>query len=394
MRLSIKAGQLKRAIQAIWPSVGTHVESEIRYFNPILIRAEKGGVLKLHAVYHSRFSWAEINAEVEEEGATSIPSGVLRDIASTLDESAVVEMELDERLTIREGKSVWQIYTFPAEDFKTVEVEGACTFKFDLPLFRDMLRQATPVTASMSGDRFIYDAIEIKREVYEDEKLDVVRVASCDGHRIHIIEADIIKEIGVDPGDFDILDEKGILVDRSISKVVATLPDEELVEVSFGPDKANIILKAGGVTHGIQLIKGMFAPYEKIVDKIETISTVRVNRKDLSRAVRGARVLGENTSLVLAVEAGELIPLKISAIKSAGRDKKPETSYSEIEGTYEGDFFKLALNPRYISDSLGAITDAEEIELIYSGENSPLVIKHPERYFRSFVMPVQLPGGA
>ncbi len=88
------------------------------------------------------------------------------------------------------------------------------------------------------------------------------------------------------------------------------------------------------------------------------------------------------------------MPFKVSAIKSAGKNEKPEMSHSEVEGTYEGDPFKLALNPRYISDSLGAITDAEEIELVYSGENSPLVIKHPERYFRSFIMPVQLPGGA
>ncbi len=93
-------------------------------------------------------------------------------------------------------------------------------------------------------------------------------------------------------------------------------------------------------------------------------------------------------SLILSVEEGELIPFKVQAVKKTERGKKPETVYCEVDVSYEGEPFDLNFNPRYISDGLGAIQDVDEVDLVYGGGNSPLVIKHPERYFRSFIMPV------
>lgn len=398
MRLKVKAGQLNEAIKAVCPSVGTSILSETRHYSPVLLRA-KGNELRLHASHFSCFSWAQAPAEIEAEGEVAVSGGILRDIAhvESFDPEAVLEIRQLEtgEVEIKNGVAYYRLFSAALESISVIEVDDSYTFKFKLGTFREMLTEAAPARGRDDKSEvspFKWGAIELKREVYEDDGLDVIRAATTDGHRIHIVEADITEEINVSHGDFDILDGRGVLIGSEIIKVLATLPDdEEIVEVAFPLGRSYILLRAGGVVHGVRLVGGNFPPYEKIVEGVDVQETVIVGRAELTKAVRAATILGKGAELRIQATPGELMPLKIVAIKQTENKKKPEMSEIPLVAKYDGaEGFDLSINPGYLKDSLRAMQDAEEVELKFSGDKTPLVVAHRERYFRAFIMPLKI----
>lgn len=400
MRLSVKAGRLKNAVKAVWPSVAAHVHNEIRVYDPILIKADDGKVC-LFSSSVSRFSQSSAEAKVDEAGEIAVPGGILRDIARTEEETTdlvIYTSENDngfkELVITCDKKTTYRLHTFEPDRVTVNEIGEDYTFKFKLPIFRAMLEETAPASGRAEageGARYQFGAIEIKRQVYEDENLDVIRTASTDGHRIHLVEADVTEEISLAHGDFDVLDGRGILIDRSITQILSTFDDEEeFVELSFPMGKAYLVLRAGGVAHGVRVIAGDFPPYEKIIDGVDVESIIKIKRTAFNRAIKAGVALGQNTMIHLVSKPGADDPFTVLAIRKAEGGKNERSSSALTADFIEGGDveFDVLMNPRYLIDSLKAIPDTDEVELLYSGDRSPVVVRHPDRYFRSFVMPM------
>jgi DNA polymerase-3 subunit beta len=320
--------------------------------------AEQGGI-SLTATDMDLLVVEQVEAEVSQPGAATAPAHTLYDVVRKLPEGSIVALEQAKdgpELTLRAGRSTFDLPCLPAADFPSMTDEGLShSFGIAAGVLRRLFDR-TRFAISTEETRYYLNGIHM--HAVEDGGF--LRAVATDGHRLARVEAPLPEgAAGMPP----------IIVPRKtvaeIRKLIDDIDVEEIVEVALS--NARIRFKVGRAVLRSRLIDGTFPDYERVIpsgnDKLLVVPT-----KDLSEAVdRVATIATDKSRAVkLSIAKGRLTLSAVSP--DAGR------AVEELDVDYAAEPLEIGFNARYILD-MSAQIEGGEIEFAVADSGSPTLVR-------------------
>jgi DNA polymerase-3 subunit beta len=319
-----------------------------------------------------------IQAEVEQEGALTLPVRKLATIVRELPNLEVV-VETDDRPSakITSGGSQYHILGISAEEFPPLPTfEDQHEFTLPQAKLLGMLRS---VSYAQSSDESRY----ILNGVYFDFRAEEFQLVATDGRRLATVGYELE---GGSPttGQF-------ILPAKTVGELERLLGQGEGVRITFNDRQVAFELDLGeslresGMVENLYLVsktvEGRYPDYQQVIPK-ETEHRVQLERELLLECVhRAALVISEKSNSVKMRMTENL--LEISARSAEFGD-----SHESMAIQYEGPEVQIAFNPQFLMDPLKAVPQ-DEVYLEFKDELSPGVFKTLES-FLCVVMPLRL----
>ena len=361
MRLAIERAALLKSL--------SHVQSvvERRTTIPILsnvkLEAADGG-LSLSATDMDLAVVEAAAAEIAQPGASTAAAHTLYDVVRKLPDGSRIEIERAEsgaELTLRAGRSTFNLPCLPATDFPTMTDEGLeHSFELKGAALRRLIDK-TRFAISTEETRYYLNGIYL--HAIEQGATSTLRSVATDGHRLARVESELPEgAAGMPP----------VIVPRKtvseVRKLIDDLGDDDRVEIALSP--ARIRFKVGPAVLRSRLIDGTFPDYQRVIpsgnDKILLAPT-----KAFSEAVdRVATISTEKSRAVkLALGADKLTVSAVSP--DAGR------AVEEIDVSYAGEALEIGFNARYILD-MSAQIESDDIEFVIADAGSPTLVRDPK----------------
>lgn len=330
-----------------------------------------GGVLRLVATDLEYLSLeAVLEAEVLEEGATTVPARLFADVMNALP-SDTVRLTADEThgVNIVCGRSKYDIRGLSAADFSMLpEVSGAIELELPQGQLLSML-QRTVFATSRDETRPILTGGLFK---ISDGTLEIV---ATDTYRLAVQTL---------PLQIALSEPRSAIVSRrALTELQRILSSDSTEPVRIRISDNQIEFKVGNITLGSRLIEGQFVNYGKVIPS-SFERRVSCNVKEFSQALHRALIVARDDAnrVVLKTDDGSL---KISA--SSQDVGNVEES---ISVRLEGDDAEIAFNARYVLDMLDAI-GGEEVAMELSGPlNSGALKPVGDENYLYVLMPMQI----
>ena len=368
MKATIERAKLLRCL--------SHVQSVVERRNTIpilsnvLIEASTDGLVRVMATDLDLQVVESLEAvSVDYAGAINVSAHLLFDIARKLPDGSQVSLETAEnRMTVKAGRSRFQLPTLPRDDFPMI-VEGDLPTSFEIPAKTlAELIDRTRFAISTEETRYYLNGIFLH---VSEEDAPVLKAAATDGHRLArftlprpegaagmpdvIVPRKAVAELR------KLLEEAldgSVLVDLSASKIRFTLGGE------------------GGVVLTSKLIDGTFPDYSRVIptgnDKL-----LKLDPKSFYEGVdRVATIATERTRAVKMGLEPDRVTLSVTSPDNG-------TAAEEVPAQYSSEGFEIGFNANYLTDILGQI-DGDTVELHLADAGAPTLIrqdvKSPARY--------------
>ncbi len=332
MKFTIERASLLRSLGHVQSVVERR--NTIPILNNVLMEAAKG-TLTLTATDMELAISEKVAAETGAMSAITAPAHTLYDIVRKLPDGAQVEVETaegDGQITVRSGRSTFQLACLPAADFPALGDE-------DLP--HGFVVPADSARALIDHTRFAISTEETRyylNGIYlhaaQRDGVPVLRAVATDGHRLARFDVPLPKGAA---------DMPGVIVPRKMVTEWRKLIDEADGDIEVGLSDAKIRISFDDITLTSKLIDGTFPDYERViptgndrlmeveckpfaaaVDRVSTISTEK------SRAVKLALAKGTVTLSATSLDQG--------------------SAEEELEAAYKGEPMEIGFNSRYLLD--------------------------------------------
>ncbi len=293
----------------------------------------------------------------------------LQDILRALPDSAIVQLDwADNRLTLKAGKSRFNLQTLPAEDFPTMSVGETteATFALTQEVFKSMIAQ---VQYSMAVQDIRYYLNGLLMQVEGDQ----LRLVSTDGHRLAYSATTI---------DANLPKTEVILPRKTVLELVKLLnkPNEEIRiellgnQVRFQCNDTVIVSK---------VIDGKFPDYNRVIP-LDNDKIFVIGRTNLLGALE--------RSAILANEKFRGVKLFLSAglLRVSCTNNEQEEAQEELEIAYQGDELEVSFNIGYLTDVLRN-SHGDDVQIAFGdGSRSTLFTIPNEANFKYVVMPMRI----
>ena len=348
----------------------SHVQSVVERRNTIpilsnvLIEAGEGGTVKVTATDLDLQVVENMSAaSVESAGAVTVSAHLLFDIARKLPDGSQVSLETaDNRMTVKAGRSRFQLPTLPRDDFPVI-VEGELPTSFELPskTLAELIDR-TRFAISTEETRYYLNGIFLH---VSDEQRPVLKAAATDGHRLARYTIDRPEGAAGMPD---------VIVPRKAVAELRKLLEEALdsnVQIDLSASKIRFALGGeGGVVLTSKLIDGTFPDYSRVIptgnDKL-----LRLDPKSFYEGVdRVATIATEKTRAVKMGLEADKVTLSVTSPDNG-------TAAEEIAAEYKSDGFEIGFNANYLKDILSQI-DSDMVELHLADAGAPTLIRKDE----------------
>jgi len=411
VRLNVQQEDLHRGLRAV--SRAVPARSTLPITSNILIEAV-GGSLKLSATDAETIAITyTVGAEVEEDGAITLPSRLLSDFVATLPPESI-ELSLAERsrqvslVCARNEASIGGMAAEdfppipPVEDGDTIPLDpGALRRSIDYVAFAAATDDSRPVltgvhfgiregalklaaadgfrlavhTVALSGDAPEREAIVPARALDELGRLLTERARLSERHRL----IDRIRR-DTDVAEADETDEEA---PRRIGDAAEQLPDadsaqdEDMVRMTFNAASTQVLFDLGHATLSAQLVQGSFPNYEQLIPTSHTTRT-EVGLGEFTRETRIASIFARDGSGIVRLVAspgadGAPGQLTVTARGESGGDQGGSNE-GLIDALVEGEEAKIAFNSRYLTEVLQAI-GSDRVTIETTSPSSPGVLR-------------------
>ena len=347
---------------------------ERRNTMPILANALiecQRGVIRVTATDLEVGVRGKFDAEVSEEGATTVNAKKLYEIVREAPEETVQLKKLEnDWLEVSSGKSVFKVVGMDAREFPQFpgfEGEKLCTIPANM--IREMIEK-TIFSVSTDETRYALNGVFI-----EQGEAGKVRMVATDGHRLALIER-ALGSLGL---------QKGVILPRKgLTELRKLLEGTEDTTVSIGfKENMGLVLK-GSVELFMRLIDGDFPEYGKVIPRDNPLS-VKIEQVKLLQALRRVSILSSERYKGVKTE------VKSGKILISASNPDLGEAVEEIDIEYEGKPLLVGFNARYLIDVLGVLSDGGDIEVRLKDELSPgLIKKEGDEDYLYVVMPMRL----
>ncbi len=304
-----------------------------------------------------------------EKAAVTVAARKLQDILRSLPESADVSLSLDEkRLTLKAGKSRFNLQTLPAEDFPRMAPADGVQTKLTLTQ-KQFKRLLSLVQYAMAQQDIRYYLNGLLLVVVGSE----LRMVSTDGHRL----AYASEAIG---GSHDRLEV--ILPRKTVLELSRQLADnDEPLDIVLTPTQAQF--RFGEIEFVSKLIDGKFPDYERVIPQNHN-KVVTLARDVLLHSLLRAAILTNEKF------RGVRLVLSNGSLKIISSNAEQEEAQDELEVAYEGDSLDVGFNVTYLLDVLNNVA-GDAVECRLADANSSALITLPGNdSFKYVVMPMRI----
>ena len=342
----------------------SHVQSVVERRNTIpilsnvLLEATADGMLKMMATDLDLQINEQVQAAVDQPGATTVSAHTLFDIARKLPEGSQVSLAAAEgRMTIVAGRARFSLGTLPRDDFPVI-AEGELPTQFELPA--ETLKQIidkTRFAISTEETRYYLNGIFLHVAGGEGSE-PVLKAAATDGHRLARVTL---------PRPEGAENMPDVIVPRKCVAELRKLLDEVdgSVGVSLSPTKIRFDLGRALLTS--KLIDGTFPDYSRVIptgnDKI-----LKLDPTSFMQGVdRVSTIATEKTRAVKMALDRDKITLSVTSPENG-------TAAEEVPGEYVAAPFEIGFNSRYLMDILGQI-EGDMVEVHLADAAAPTLIR-------------------
>ncbi|MEA2646639.1 MAG: polymerase subunit beta [Chloroflexota bacterium] len=376
MKLTCSPDALGHALQVVSRAVSPRTTLPI--LNNVLLETSPEG-LRLTATNLEIGIVDHVDAEVQAEGAVTLPAKLLTEFVAQLHDSQM-ELELDAKtqtLSVRCGA------------YKDVKIKGIEAGEFPaLPAREDgvkvILDQAelipaidqTVVAASNDDGRPVLTGVL----THVDGKN--ITLAATDGHRLAVRTLTAQSADGGSGGE-DGAGESVIIPARALGELGRILKGEGTVEMALGRSGNHVFFKLPRIELMSRLIEGTYPNYSQVIPE-QSNTTITVSTKELHERTRGVSIFARDSANVVRIktEAGEI---SISANTS-----EVGSSEASVGAEIEGADIQIAFNSRYLLDVLSLVS-TDKVAMGFNGPLSPGVVKPAGKDDYTYViMPVRV----
>lgn len=296
--------------------------------------------------------------EVEQPGRATMPGRKLAEIWRSLQDELPVSVEAGDKVTVRSGRSRFQLATLPAEEYPAMETGGEGETKLSVPA-GELRRLVDQTSFAMAQQDVRYYLNGLLFEVTDSH----IRAVATDGHRLAMCTLP-----GGAPGADRvqaIIPRKGVVeLGRLLSGA------EEAVEISLG--RNYLRAKHAGYTLTTKLVEGQFPDYVKVIPNVGE-RQLSGDRDTLRQSFLRAGIIGSDqhrgvVRLVrLALETDRLVV-------KANNAETQEEAEEEVSVGYQGEPFEIGFNVDYLQDVLGVV-DTEDVRISISDNGGSALIE-------------------
>ena len=360
MQLSCLQENLTKGLSVVQRAVATR--STLPITQNVLLATDNAR-LRLSATNLEIAISAWVGAQVEEEGAVTIPARLLTEFVSSLP-AARIDMESQDQPLSLEMKCAGaeaNVNGQDAEDFPPIPTVDDGT-----------ICRITPAALREAIDRVAFAAAtEDSRPVLTGVKVeikgDVFTFAAADGFRLSIYEGKLYEPVAEDL-DF-ILPARAL---QEANRLAAA--QNETVEFTVNQQRSQAMFKFDNVELVSQLVQGTFPDFRQLIPESCETRVVVSQNSFLRATTRTAGIFARDGSGIVrlnmtASENGESGKIKVSA-----RAEELGDYSREMDAQVEGGDAKIAFNNKYLTEVLEVLGD-EDVALETTTPSSPGVIK-------------------
>ncbi|MFY9831652.1 MAG: DNA polymerase III subunit beta [Methylocystis sp.] len=356
MKVTIERAALLRALGHVHRVVERR--TTIPILANVLIEATAGGLL-LKATDLDLEITERVAADVTQEGATTLPAHTLYDITRKLPEGAQVSLEEtgeQGQLTLRSGRSRFQLQTLPQSDFPEV-TSGEFGHKFSLPPAElKRLIDKTQFAISSEETRYYLNGIFI--HVAEIEGRSLLRAVATDGHRLARLEL---------PAPEGSIGMPGVILPRKAVGEIQRLIEDAQSEVTVEVSANKMRFAFGEALLTTKLIDGTFPDYGRVIPSGNN-KRLTVERDMFRKAVDRVSTISS--------ERGRAVKLAVSEGKVVLSVTNPDqgSAVEELEADYDSEPIDIGFSSKYLLDIVNQL-DSDTALFLLADPGSPTLIQ-------------------
>jgi DNA polymerase-3 subunit beta len=271
-------------------------------------------------------------------------------------------------MTVRAGKSRFNLQTLPAADFpKMVEAKDASkTLTLPQKALKDALR-LVQFAMAVQDIRYYLNGV-----LFSVDK-DTLRVVATDGHRLSYAS----QALGSDHGNVE-----AILPRKTVIELIKLLADnDDPVSLAIGSNQARFSF--GGIEIVSKIVEGKFPDYQKVIPAAHK-NRVSLDRATLAQSLNRAAILSNEK-----IRGVRLVFTK-DALSIICTNNEQEEAEEGIAIEYDGDPLDIGFNISYLLDVLNHV-ESPTVTFAMGDSNSSALVQMPGREdFKYVVMPMRI----
>lgn len=364
MKFSAAREALLKPLQAVIGVV------ERRQTMPILsnvLLVAKSGQLSVTATDLEVELVAQTDVDAESGGEITVSGRKLLDICRALPEGSSISVSVSgEKLTVRSGRSRFNLATLPAAEFPVVEdIKANQAISVSQETLGKLIEK-THFSMAQQDVRYYLNGMLLETGGGQ------LRAVATDGHRLALCQA-------AAEGSAD---EQQVIVPRKgVLELQRLMSGEGDVNVELGSN--HIRIQLDGIRFTSKLIDGRFPEYERVIPK-ESTNELRADRGTFKGALQRTAILSNEKY------RGIRLVIRDSGVVLQAHNPEQEEAEEELEVEYNGEDIEIGFNVNYLLDALGAV-DGDDVTLSVQDSNSSCLIREPGNDDCTFVvMPMRL----
>ncbi|MBI9043021.1 MAG: DNA polymerase III subunit beta [Anaerolineaceae bacterium] len=374
MKVSISQQQLMHGLSMVSRAVSPR--STLPVLANVLVATDEGR-LRLSATNLELGITSWIGAQIEREGAITVPSRTFSDLIGTLPNENV-NLDLNEKtqtLKVQCGSSDTEIKGIDAQEFPPMPVPDLSEgIELKVANFKEMIQQVA-FAASTDDARPVLQGVMV---TIEDEE---VSLAATDGFRISIRKASLSE-----PQSENV---SVIIPARALGELARIASDgEQNLTMVVQPNRGQVLFHMKDAQLVSQLIEGNFPDYKVIVPRSVKTSTV-ISTSAFLKACRQAEIIARegNNVIKMNITPGDS---GTDLVEISAQSEETGSSEIEIDATVDGPPILIAFNVGFLREVLDVIK-ASSIALETNANNTPGVIRPVgDEEFLHVIMPMHL----
>src|SRR5579884_725827 len=346
VKITCKQQDLSRGLSAVSHAVSSR--STLPILSNILLATDHGR-LKLSATNLEIGINCWVDAQIEEEGTTTVPAKLLTDFVGTLSQGSVDISVAEETnlMSVKGQRSSANIKGLDASEFPLIPSAegGEPPVQLDAAQLKEIIGQVA-FAAADDASRPVLTGVLVQ---VSDEK---ITFAAADAFRLAVREAEL-------PGDDhprgDIL-----IPARTLVELSRILPGDGTVEMIVTPNRSQVLFHTPNLDLVSRLIEGSFPNFRQIIPK-EYGTRAVVETKEFAAAIKSASLFARDSSNItrLKIVQGGNDGLEPGALIVEATAEDLGDNTSTINAAVDGPELQIIFNSKYVADVLAVIGTAE-----------------------------------